>query len=186
MKKLMQILAIWLPIAVVTTALCGLVYLTVQQSLRQTANDPQIQMAEDAAASLARGDAPEAVLPHSHVDIARSLAPFMVVFDADGVVLAESGLLRGQRLHLPDGVLENVRRHGESRLTLQPAPDVRIASVIAEFGGPSTGFVLAGRSLREVEVRERQTEVFAGVAWIAGMIVSLVATSIVTSLTIWQ
>jgi hypothetical protein len=50
MQRIQNILRAWLPIAVVTAAFCGLAYLTVQQSLRQGANDPQIQMAEDAAA----------------------------------------------------------------------------------------------------------------------------------------
>jgi hypothetical protein len=41
----------WLPLAVAITILAGLVYATVQQSLRQGANDPQIQLAEDTAAA---------------------------------------------------------------------------------------------------------------------------------------
>ena len=55
MSKLKNILRYWLPLAAVTTLLCGLIYLAVQQSLRWGANDPQIQMAEDAAAALAAG-----------------------------------------------------------------------------------------------------------------------------------
>ncbi len=50
MQRILNILKAWLPIAVVTIGLCGLAYLTVQQSLRQGANDPQIQMADDTAA----------------------------------------------------------------------------------------------------------------------------------------
>jgi hypothetical protein len=61
--KAKNILRHWLPLAAVTTLLCGLVYLAVQQSLRQGANDPQIQMAEDAAAALVAGSTPESVLP---------------------------------------------------------------------------------------------------------------------------
>jgi hypothetical protein len=40
------------------TALCALIYVTVHQSYRQTANDPQIQLAEDGAQQLAHGVAP--------------------------------------------------------------------------------------------------------------------------------
>jgi hypothetical protein len=178
MPHLKLILAAWLPIAVVTTAVCVLVYVSVQQSLRQSANDPQIQMAEDAAGALSGGAVPESVLPASRIEISRSLAPFMVVFNSDGTATASSGLLHGQPLHLPAGVLDNVRLHGETRLTLQPAPDARVASVIVPYTGNARGFVLAGRSLREIEARESQTRVFAGIAWVASLVISLLAVSI--------
>ena len=139
MKKLPLILVIWVPIVVVMTGACGLVYAAVQQSIRQSANDPQIQMAEDLADALARGSTPESVLPNGHVDIARSLAPFIVVVNDSGEIVATSGLLHGQPLRLPAGVLDNVRLHGESRLTLQPEPSVRIASVIVRSSGPTPG-----------------------------------------------
>jgi hypothetical protein len=57
MRRVKGILRQWLPIVVVITALSGLVYVAVQQALRQDANDPQIQMAQDAAETLARGGA---------------------------------------------------------------------------------------------------------------------------------
>lgn len=96
----------WLPLAVVTTALCRLVYLAVQQSLRWGANDPQIQMAEDAADTLSAGRTPESVLPAASIDVARSLAPFMIVYNDSGETLASSGLLHGQTPVLPAGVLD--------------------------------------------------------------------------------
>ena len=73
-----------LPLAAVSTILCLLVFVTVQQSLRTGANDPQIQMAEDAVRALERGDAIDKVVPAGKVEIERSLAPFLMVYDADG------------------------------------------------------------------------------------------------------
>ena len=61
MRRLRNIFRGWLPFAVVVTAFCALAYATVQQSLRQAANDPQIQMAEDTAASLNGGAGAESV-----------------------------------------------------------------------------------------------------------------------------
>jgi hypothetical protein len=43
------ILKYWLLIVIIVTGICGLIYGVVQQDIRQGANDPQIQMAEDAA-----------------------------------------------------------------------------------------------------------------------------------------
>jgi len=53
----------------------------------------------------------------------------------------------------PPGVFAATRNVPEQRLTWQPTPGVRSAIVIRHYGGSSPGFVLAGRSLREVEQR---------------------------------
>ena len=48
----------WIPLALVVTVVVGLVYVTVQQNFRQTANDPQIQMAGMPLLSLRRASQP--------------------------------------------------------------------------------------------------------------------------------
>jgi hypothetical protein len=48
-------LAFFLPVAVLATLCCGLVCTAVQQDLRIGANDPQLQVAEDAAQALDAG-----------------------------------------------------------------------------------------------------------------------------------
>jgi hypothetical protein len=175
MQRFLKILRAWLPIAVVTAAFCGLAYLTVQQSLRQGANDPQIQMAEDAAAALAQGRSAEALVPLSTVDIARSLAPFMIVYDDAGNVLASSAVLHGVTPDIPAGVLDYARANGEDRVTWQPEAGVRLAAVVVRFEGTRSGFVLAARNMREVEKREAQTEQIAGLAMLVTLAASLAA-----------
>jgi hypothetical protein len=165
MKILKDILRQWLPIAAAATAFCALVYLAVQQALRHSANDPQIQMAEDASHLLAQGEAVQGMLPATKVDLAQSLAPFIIVFDSAGEPVASSGFLHGKTPHLPRGVLDYVRQHGEERVTWQPEPHVRMASVIMKYEGSKPGFVLAARSLRETEKRESQVAQEAGLAW---------------------
>ena len=174
MSKAKTILRHWLPLAAVTTLLCGLVYLVVQQSLRQGANDPQIQMAEDAAATLAAGATPESVLPVARVEISTSLAPFMVIYGASGDLLASSGLLHGTAPLLPSGVFDYTRQNGEDRVSWQPESGVRMAAVVVSYGGSQPGFVLAGRSLREVEKRESQVEQITGIVWLVSLAVLLV------------
>jgi hypothetical protein len=175
MEKIKYILRQWIPLAIVVTAVCGLVYLAVQQGLRQTANDPQIQIAEDAAAALENGASVESVVPADKVAAERSLAPFVMVFDDRGEVLGSSALLHGRIPQLPMGVLDYVRAHGEDRVTWEPEAGVRIAAVIVRHEGAQPGFVLAGRSLREVEVREGNAELEAGAAWIVTLAASLAA-----------
>ena len=174
MKRISNILRLWLPIAAVTIGLCMLVYLTVQQSLRQGLNDPQIQMAEDVAAAIGQERAAVDLLPSTQVDIASSLAPFLIVYDDAGKVLASSGVLHGQTPSVPAGVLEYVRTNGEDRVTWQPEAGVRIAAVVVRYDGTKSGFVLAGRNMREVEKREAQTEQLSFLAMAAILAVSLV------------
>jgi hypothetical protein len=154
----------WLPIAGVAAALCLLVYAAVQQALRESANDPQIQMAEDAAASLTSGAVPQSLAPAQTIDLSRSLAPFLILYDDSGKVLASSASLHGVMPSPPPGVFDYVREHSEERVTWQPERGVRIASVIIRVNAPQDGFVLAGRSLREVEKREARLMTQAGAA----------------------
>ncbi len=159
----------WLPLALVITAMCGLVYLVAQQTLRIGANDPQIQIAEDAANALARGASAQAVLPTNPVDVASSLAPFVVILNASKEPMATSGLLHGQTPTLPAGVLDAAKAQIENRVTWQPEPGVRIALVVVSYAGANPGFVVAGRSLREIEKRIDLLGLIVGAAWLATM-----------------
>src|SRR5580692_9475142 len=96
MTPIQRILARWVVPAGLATACCILIYLCAHQVHRQLANDPQIQMAWDVAAQLENGVAPQSVIPGPPIDIARSLAPFVMVLNNSGTVVASSARLRGQ------------------------------------------------------------------------------------------
>src|SRR5436853_417633 len=85
-----RILVYWVSLVAVITFLSGLVYISLQQVLRHSANDPQIQMAEDAAVSLSEGKNLQAVLPASIINMASSLAPYLIIFDDTGQPVASS------------------------------------------------------------------------------------------------
>jgi hypothetical protein len=168
--------ALWLPIAVASTGLAGLVYVTVQQNYRQSANDPQLQMARDSAARLSSGAAPADVVGDARVDLARSLAPYRIVYDDRGGVLASSGTLDGHVPRPPLGVLQTAADRGEDTLTWQPRPGVRSAvDVVSWSSGGASGTVLAGRSLVEVEQRENELTLTVGAGWAAVLGASAVA-----------
>jgi hypothetical protein len=175
LEKIRNILRQWFPLAVAITALCGLVYLAVQQELRQSANDPQIQIAQDAALALENGAAVSSRVPVGITALEHSLAPFVMVFDDHGRVVASSATLHSQTPQLPAGILDYVRAHGEDRVTWQPETGVRIAAVVIRYEGAQPGFVLAGRSLREVEAREDNALLEAEAAWAFAMAASLAA-----------
>ncbi len=146
------------------TVVCGLVYVESQQQLREAADDPQVQMAEDAASRLGGGAPSTSLIPTVTVDMTSSLAPFVIVYDAHDMVIASSTTLGGRTPQLPAGVLSSARASGEDRVTWQPSPGVRIAAVVV---ANQYGAVLAGRSLRDVEVREANALDIAVAGWVA-------------------
>jgi hypothetical protein len=165
--------AAWPVVAVAVTALCALIYLAVQTDLRIGANDPQIQLAEDAAAALAQGKPPSDLVPAATVDIASSLSPHLTVFDEQSHPLQSSARLGGSIPTPPAGVFAYARSHADNRFTWEPRPGVRIAAVVKYHGGPKPGFVLAGRSLREVERQEDQLTSVVALAWVLTLGVTL-------------
>jgi hypothetical protein len=170
-----------LVLTALATGLALALYAIPQQVLRQGANDPQIQLADDLAARLEQGVAPAEAVPAGPVDMARSLSSFVIAYDDQGRPLASQAQLNGTAPAPPKGVFDYVRQHGEERLSWQPAfgngRSVRIAAVVQRVGGPHPGFVLAGRNMREVEAREEQVEQMAGLTWIGMLGVILVGTA---------
>ncbi len=170
-----NILRQWLPLALAITLICGLMYAAVQQALRQGANNPQVQMAEDAAAALAAGQLPGSLIPTEQVEMATSLAPYLLVYDGTGHELDGSATLNGRPPVMPGGVFDYVRQHGQDRITWQPEPGVRIAAVAVAYGGGHPGFVVAGRSLREAERQIDNLGLIIAAGWLGTVILALVA-----------
>lgn len=171
-----------LVLAGISTVLALALYAIPQQVLRNGANDPQIEMATNLAARLdvygVTNGLQQGVLVNggSVVDISRSLSPFLIVYDDQGRALGSNAQLDGQTPVPPRGVFDYVRNHGEERVSWQPvygSHAVRIAAVIERVNGPQPGFVLAGRSLREVESREKHIWQMANFFWVVmlGLIV---------------
>ena len=188
MRFLTRVFIAWLPLAVAVTLLCSLVYATVQQNYRQSLNDPQIQMAEDAANSINAGVAPSAVFGGTKaVDIGSSLAPWLAVFDASGMMVVSSGSLDGQAITFPSGVFNTSTWHTyaeygisipvppqEDRFTWQPRSGVREAVVLIKVqSSTGTVFVASGRNMREVENREGALVFTVAIGWIVTLVGTL-------------
>ena len=163
---------LWLPAAAASAVMAFTIYAAVQQSIRSSADDPQIQLAEDAASSLDDGATPDAVIPTGTVDPTRSLAPFVEVFDSSGAILASSASISGKPPTPPLGVLTSSLDSDHNAVTWEPMPGVRIAAVSVAY---DDGFVLAGRSMREIEPREDTTLLIAGLGLLAAWGVAAVA-----------
>lgn len=171
-NNLRQSIIQWLPYVFIITILSGTIYVASQQILRQSANDPQIAIAEDVKSRLEIGGSPEAYGTPTPVAIESSLLPYVVIFDDSGSAISYSGILNGKPPTLPAGVFTHAREH-ENTVTWQPESGVRQAIVVIHYDGPKPGFVMAGRSLQETETRENQLTLLVGVGWLIGMLGSL-------------
>jgi hypothetical protein len=145
----------WLPLAVVATFAAGVAYVAAHQVLRQSANDPQIQQAEDWADQIVGGTDPNRLQLGPFIDPTHSLANFGIVYDQDGNIVASS-VSAPSTMKQPSGVFDSVdaASNNESRYTWQPASAERYAAVIKRANLQNKSYyVLAARNLRLVEQR---------------------------------
>jgi len=173
MKKLFPVFKSWFAYAAAITLVCGIIYITVQQGYRQSANDPQFALAEDAANAINKGADPKSIIGNAPViDLSQSLSPFLIIYSNNGSIAASSATLDGNAPKVPQGVLNNARFNGMTAVTWQPRPDVRQATVSIHAKGY---IVVAGRSLRITE--ERIDMLFKQIAF--GWVVSVIGMAVV-------
>lgn len=164
----------FLPLFILVTCIYGVIAFVVQQNYRQSANDPQIQMAEDTGLALSNGQKVADLLPSQKIDIATSISPFLVVYDNKGIPVAASGTLNNQLPQLPAGIFGYVDEHSDDRVTWQPIPGIRDAIVVVKYvTNQGTGYVMAGRSLREIEKRESQLQMQVAIGWVVTILATL-------------
>jgi hypothetical protein len=171
----------WILSAVIVTCFCGLIGVVVQQSFRQEANDPQIQMAKEMSAAFLNNQFTEETLKSSfetfipskiQVNVETSLSPWIQIYDASGENLYSSMMTSDAQStpRVPKEVFERVDKQGENRITWQPKKGIRQAIVVTKFSGLRNGYIVAGRSLAEVEHRIGSMWMFIGIGWFSMMV----------------
>jgi hypothetical protein len=155
----------WLSAALIITIIFGTIYAAVQQSLRLSANDPQIELAQEVATKLDEGAKPDDFIS-GKTDLKQSLAPFVIVYDKSGHVVAGSGYLDRKIPTVAYGVLKAAKSKPYNTVTWQPASKVRLAAVSV---AAHDYYVLVGRSLQEVEKRENTALMLAAIGWVAAL-----------------
>lgn len=160
-------------LALTITLVYGTVFGVAHLIYRQNATDPQVQLSEDMADYLSKGNGADLIVPKTEVDIAKSLVWFVMVFDDKGELISSNAKLDGQTPELPFGVLDHARKNAQNRVTWQPERGVRIASVITHYNG---GSVLVGRSLRETETRIHMLAKKLFIAWVMTLAVVFAGT----------
>ncbi len=155
--------------AVIITGIMLTIYATVQQAHRMGANDPQLQLARDISTFLKEGKSVNKLLPADTIDLAKSLAVFVAMYDAEGNPLNSTGFIDGKLPQLPHGLFAEAKATGEHDITWQPNAAIRQALVIDAVQSSPVAYVAVGRSLQEVEVRENNRSTMVFIAWVACM-----------------
>lgn len=169
MKKFNLVLT-FLTLVGFSTVICFAIFATTQQNFRANANDPQVEVSAAVVDAINQGAPAESIIEQGgKVDIDKSLSMFMMVFDKDGKVTASSGVIGDNSPTPPAGAIEAAKKSGETRITWQPKPGVRIAAILKKVSDDK-GVILVGRSLKEVESRIQQAFKLVAIAW-GGLVV---------------
>lgn len=162
----------WLPLAILATFLAGTICMVTHQVLRQSANDPQIQLAEDWVSQIVGGTEPNRLNLGAFIDPARSLSPFGIIYDQDGNIIASS-VSAPTTMTQPNGVFDTVDASAskEAVYTWQPVSGERYAVVLKRASLQDRSFyVLAGRNLEQVEMRIWRLIWQVSAAWAATLV----------------
>ncbi len=181
-KKILRIVVKWLPFAVITTFLIGFSYLANQQNLRVSASDPQIQLAEDYAVYLKDGNYPDDLSQFQKVNIDQSLSTFVIIMDDSGKVIGSSASLDSKSPTPPQSSIDDAKKNGQNRFTWEPKEGIRSAVVLVRIEGTKPGYVLVGRSLREIEKRERALLIQAAIIYPATLLVTFLTVALTSLL----
>ena len=141
-------------------------YAVMQQTLRQSANDPQVQMAYDGAYKLNNGSKPQQ-LSGLFIDIKNSQSSFIIIYDKNGNTVSGTGQLDGKLAKIPVGVLKSAKTGHDNRVTWAPAKGVRIASVTV---AANDYYVTAGRSLMDTESRIGKIGMLVEAGWVLSVV----------------
>jgi hypothetical protein len=174
MKKLLiNTILSWLPLSAAVVCTFGIMYLAVQQYIRLSADELPLQYAENVKVKMESGTPLSEVIRGTEpVDMQKSLSPFVIICNGDGNVLSSTTLLHNNH-PVPQGVLTFAKRYGENRRTWQPAHTIRNAIVVLPWSiNGNEGYIIGGRSLREVEKREH----FLLIQIAAGLVITLFVT----------
>jgi len=169
MDKYTNIFKNWFPYAVMVTLLCGIIYIVAQQIYRLSANDPQYQMAQDAAYYLNDGADPKLLISPFQVELTQNQGPYLIIYNNAGDVVATNAKLNNASPKLPYGVLENALKNGPQTLTWQPLAGVRMATVTI---ASNKGYIVAaGRSLKKTEERIAILGAQVALGWMMSLII---------------
>ena len=168
----------WLPYAFVVSILILFVTVSIRSYVRTSVNEQLIVVTENLAADMFRNDVPSAPLPSAEVvDVERSIAPFVILYDSNGQPTDGTGKLNDTFPGLPQKITEHARTHSEYRLDWKPQANTRLAIVVRYYQNDQrAGFVLAGKNLRETNNQLSRLYILSAATWAITLVGMLMLT----------
>ncbi len=161
MKKYLRLLSI----LTIVTIVFGTMYALIQQQNRVQANDIPTMLAQETVNSLADGGSiPEGYF--GRMNVLKTSAPFVMIYDKKGVPIAGSGYLAGKIAELPAGVIKHAKPGKNHAVTWAPVKDKRFATVTV---ASDSYYVVAAQSLTNVESRMGHLTII----WLVGYLLTV-------------
>jgi hypothetical protein len=104
---------------------------------------------------------------------------FVALYDEKGQPIAGNATLHGVLPRPPGGIFRNARAHGLNKVSWQPEPGIRVATVVKPL--PNGGFILAGQSLIVGEAKDSRFNSLLTWIWLT-MLTATVGIGILTHL----
>lgn len=160
----------WAPLAVVILSFFGAGYMATEYVIRSSAYDPQIQIAEDFARALASGEDVKKLVPDAQVDIANSLASFIVTYGDDFKPTKSSGNHDAQIPTPNKSVFDSAKTNSQHSMEWEAYDNINVAIVMRRYEGAQSGYVMVGRNIREINRRVSELQNY----WLVGVLTALV------------
>jgi hypothetical protein len=183
-EKLKKSLEAWIPSALILTLVFFFGGMAISQVYRTSADDPQVQYVEEIGNYLSTKDSdPKNVTGDQKIDPAKSLSPFVIIFNNDRKTVTSSADFEGgtpipasskfskiNKSYL-FGLLKN---EGQVRFSWGLNSKVRVAAVLSSYQveGKDAGYILVGRSLKEVDGRILYSIVTLAIGWLISCLVT--------------
>ncbi|HAG27614.1 TPA: hypothetical protein DCG61_02440 [Patescibacteria group bacterium] len=183
MKNLHEALERYRAVAifVALVALVSVLFISICYSartvFRQQANDPQIEVTEQVAGIVRQGVPIDAIVSSAEqIDLNSSKALFVMIFDNERSLAGSSAQLNGEAPSVPSEVFDKTNEMGEYRFDFEPSESLKFAGVMKKID--DSAYVLAGRSLSEMETRAAALEQPLWIGWIISVLLSLLLTAL--------
>jgi hypothetical protein len=160
----------WAAALLILVVLSAASYGVMQQIERHGADEVPSRLASQVSAELTTGGS-QTLTALARVDLAVSLAPFVVITDGIGHV-SGSALRDGRPARPPAGVIATARRTGSDSVTWQPAPGLRFATVSIRAGHD---VVTSGQSLTPSERSTDDIGLVIGLGTLACALILVIA-----------
>lgn len=171
------ILQRWLPLAFIVSVVFAGLYITIQQTIRQSYNWPQISAANELSYALSHNQSIDLLINRysAPAPIDRSDSVFAIVYDVSGKVLKSGAKLDDKTPEIVKDVLFNSDEAPSYRtVTWAPKPEVRIATVVQKVNvGDTVRYILAGRNLNQPEQMIEYLLLLCVFGWAVGIFGSL-------------